>query len=345
MGTFDLREAAAEHVGNPTIGGDDGADLPNAGDLAKFRAVDRPHVPAVRGVELDAHGQFGRTEKHAAEIQLRAGRSGVLGAIADPHIGDAPVSHDRIPQVTAAPDEVGFGVGLAGKLGQADACLAGAAQVDHEELKRARLLRALAAVGGPGGRVGKSDGDVEPDGRIDLRFGPHAGRQVKALHQRRLKFPGEFVVGDADRGLQNPLHVHSGPRLVDRGEPRVLFRRELFDVLLRYEHPWRDLVARSVEMLIELGDVGRVERLAAERDDCSGENRNEQPGHRATRSVSHESIPPGWMKHRLRENHRARLLSSCGQRGGFGRLGGLGRKASLPIDGQHDRIDARADAQ
>src|SRR5439155_14699889 len=110
--------------------GDDRADLPDAGDLAVLRAVDAAHVPAVGGVELDADGEARRALQHTAEVELRARRPGVLGAVADPDVGDAPVAHDGVPEVAAAPDQVGFGVRVGRVLRQPAARLAAAAEVD-----------------------------------------------------------------------------------------------------------------------------------------------------------------------------------------------------------------------
>ena len=168
----------------------------------------------------------------AAEEELRAGRAGVLGAVADPDIGDPPVAHDRVAQVAAAPDEIGFGMGLGRELRQSDAGLAGAAEVHDQELKLAGSRRSLGAVVRPVRRVGERDRDVQADRRVDLRLGPDAGRQVEALHERRLELPGQAVVADPDRVLQDPFDVLPLARLVDRRQPGMLLGRELLDVLL-----------------------------------------------------------------------------------------------------------------
>ena len=84
-----------------------------------------------------------RAHQNAAEEELRAGRPGVLGAVADPDVGNPPVPHGGMPQVAAAPDEVGFGMRIGRVLRQPDPGLAGAAQMDDQQLEVVRVRRAL----------------------------------------------------------------------------------------------------------------------------------------------------------------------------------------------------------
>src|SRR5205823_3982694 len=121
---------------------------------------------------------------HAAEVELRAGRAGVAGAVADPDVGDAPVAHGRVPEVAPPPHQVILGVGLGRVLRQADAPLAGAAEVDDEELEPPGVRGPAGAFPGPPGRVGEGDGDVEADGRVRLGAGGDAGQDAETLHER-----------------------------------------------------------------------------------------------------------------------------------------------------------------
>ena len=89
----------------------------------------------------------GRAQQDAAKEELRAGRPGVLRPVADPDVGNAPIAHHRVAQVAAAPDQISLGVRLGRELRQADARLAGAAEMDDQQLKLVRLRRALGAVG------------------------------------------------------------------------------------------------------------------------------------------------------------------------------------------------------
>ena len=122
--------------------------------------------------------------------------------------------------------------------------------MDDQKLKLARPRRALRPVARPGRRIGESDRDVEPDRRIDLRLGPDARRQIEALNERSLKLPGQPVVADLDRLLQDPLDVRPSTGLINRRQAGMLFGRELLDVLSRHEHPRRDVLAGLIEMLI-----------------------------------------------------------------------------------------------
>ncbi len=72
---FHLRQVAAQDVGNPAVGRDDRPDLPHAGDFAVLRAVDRPHVPAVRRFELDADGQRRRDSSPRSERKAAGWRA------------------------------------------------------------------------------------------------------------------------------------------------------------------------------------------------------------------------------------------------------------------------------
>ena len=175
-----------------------------------------------------------RAEQHAAEEELRAGRAGVLGPVADPDVGDLASRPSRCAPGRRGPRrdtsrDAARSRTAAGPTPASPVQPRCTTRSWNSRVCGGRFVRSRR----PGRRVGERDGDIQADRRVDLRLRADAGRQVEALHQRRLELPGQAVVADADRLLQDALDVLAPARLVDRRQPGMLLGRELLDVLLR----------------------------------------------------------------------------------------------------------------